>query len=254
MGEGSLAAGVPGALEAGLDRRFARLAMRRGAVRVDPPYELSRDFLERVEFFASFPRRAVSAGRSYLPPATCYRLFQALEGTDLPQPRAVTLSGPCFRREKTYDVARRRSFTMREVVFLGGEERVREDRDGAVRATLRLARTFGLDAELEEAEDAFFADEGRAKRLLQRLMRLKLELVAPAGGERVALASFNLHQDFFGSRLGITVRGTPAWTACAAWGIERWGLALEHRWGTEPRRWPGEIRRALGLAGTTRRS
>jgi seryl-tRNA synthetase len=236
---------VPGEIEAALDRRFAGLAGRHGAVVVDPPYLLSRAFLDRVEFFSSFPRRAVSAGRtgSFLPPATCYRLFQALEESDLEAPVTATLTGPCFRREPRYDPGRRHAFTMREVVFVADERTVATARDGLADASLQLARKLGFDAGLEEAQDPFFAEPGKAKRLLQRLLRLKVELVAAVGDERLAIASFNLHRDFFGTHLDIKLGGAPAWSGCAAWGIERWRLALEERWGQDT--WPQEVTRVL---------
>jgi seryl-tRNA synthetase len=240
---------VPGAVESAIDRRVAHFATRLGAASADPEYLLTRTFLDRVEFFTSFPRRAIDMGREglFLPPATCYRLFQSLPGTNFPEPTAVTLTGPCFRRESRYDRGRRLAFTMREIVFLGNESSVAEARDATSRASLRLARRLGLEARLEEAEDPFFTTAGRGKRILQRLLRLKLELVAPVAGDPLALASFNLHQDFFGTRLEITVEGRPAWTGCAAWGMERWRLAIESRWGPTTSEWPGEARHALGL-------
>jgi seryl-tRNA synthetase len=240
---------VPGEIEAALDLRITELAVSQSPVVVDPPLLLSRDFLGRVEFFSSFPRRAVAAGRVglMLPPATCYRLFQALEDTDLSGPLVATLTGPCFRREHRYDDGHRHVFTMREVIFLAGEEGVAPFRDEVAGASLSLADELGLEARLVEAEDPFFAEPGRAKRLLQRLLRLKVELVAPVRGTPLPIASFNLHQDFFGSRLAISIAGVPAWSGCAAWGIERWRLALEERWGKEPGAWPGGVRSSLYL-------
>lgn len=238
---------LPGEVEAALDRRFARA--RRGARAVDPAPLLSRGFLERVAFFESFPRRAIAVGSDgYLPPATCYRLFQELAGARLAEPLAATLTGACYRRERREDAGRRRAFTMREIVILDGEEAVREARDAIAASSLRLARRLGLEAKLEDAEDPFFVGPGEGRRLLQRLLRLKVELVAPVSGEPLALASFNLHQDFFGERLDITVGGRPAWSGCAAWGLERWRLALDGRWGPTADRWPPEVRRAVGMS------
>lgn len=236
---------VPGEIEAALDRRFAGLATGHGAVQVDPPYLLSRAFLDRVEFFSSFPRRAVPAARgdSFLPPATCYRLFQALQGSDLEAPLVATLTGPCFRREPRYDLGRRHAFTMREAVIVAAEETAASTRDELAEASLQLARRLGIEAGLEQADDPFFAEPGRAKRLLQRLLRLKVELVATVAGERLAIASFNLHQDFFGTRLDMKVGGAPAWSGCAAWGIERWRLALEEIRGDGT--WSEDVIRAL---------
>ena len=238
---------LPGEIEGLLDRRFGRV--RRDAIAIEPAPLLSRSFLERVEFFENFPRRAIAVGSdTFLPAATCYRLFQELAGTRLGGPCVTTLTGACFRRERREHPGRRRGFTMREIVFLDGEDGVREARDETAAESLRLARRFGLDAGLEEAEDPFFLREGRGRLLLQRLLSLKLELVVRVDGKPLALASFNLHQDFFGQRLSITLGGRAAWSACAAWGIERWRLALEERWGPVARRWPRAVRRAIGLS------
>ena len=249
MAERTRRRSIPGEIEGALDRRFTLLAGHHEPVEVDPPFVLARDFLERVEFFSSFPRRAVRAGRegSFLPPATCYRLFQSLMGSGRDSSLVASLAGPCFRREPRYDRGRRHAFTMRELVAVSNEDDVAAVRDDLADASLRLARSLGLNVELEEAEDPFFAEPGRAKRLLQRLLRLKVELVAAIGGERLAIASFNLHQDFFGTRLDITVGGAPAWSGCGAWGIERWQLALEERWGPEPGRWPEQVAGELSL-------
>jgi seryl-tRNA synthetase len=49
----------------------------------------------------------------------------------------------------------------------------------------------------------------------------------PVGSETIAVASFNYHEDHFGRAFGITLRdGSHAHTACVAFGIERWELAL----------------------------
>jgi hypothetical protein len=77
------------------------------------------------------------------------------------------------------------------------------------------------------AEDPFFAPTGRGRALLQRLKELKQELRLPIGdGETVAAASFNLHDRFFGEAFAISLPdGSPAFTACVAFGLERWLLA-----------------------------
>jgi hypothetical protein len=49
----------------------------------------------------------------------------------------------------------------------------------------------------------------------------------------MAIASFNLHEQFFAARFGITRQGNaPAFSGCVAFGIERWALALASRHGT----------------------
>ncbi len=244
---------LPGEAAAWLDASFVRLARRvrspsggdgtgAGAVAGDPagrtsplalspPLQLERTFLERVEFLSSFPKRAIggSAPGWYLPPATCFRLFRDLAGRDLPAPAFATLVGPCFRRESLPDDAHLHEFTMREVVAIAGpdgEDELRRVRDDLAEAALRLARRLGLHARLEDATDPFFTSADRGKLAMQRLLGLKRELVVDLDGGPVALASFNLHRDFLCGRLGIAVEGEPGRSMCAAFGLERWLLAL----------------------------
>lgn len=220
---------VPGAAERRLQEDFFRLARGLHPVAADPPFLLGADFLDRVGFLSSFPRRAVGFARSgsFLPPATCFRLFQQLEGRTLSDPLVAAISGPCFRNEEGYDAGRLPCFTMSELVILGDEESVSAARESLMRASLRLARRHGLDARLEEAQDSFFVAADKGKRLLQRLLGLKHELVAAGPDGPLAVASINHHQQFFGNRLNIRFGGEDAWSMCAAFGVERWRLCIE---------------------------
>lgn len=231
---------LPGEAAAALDAAFVRLARRiRPPIAVAPPLQLDRAFMERVEFLSSFPQRAVSGSGPgwFLPPATCFRLFRELEGRDLAEPVFATLFGPCFRRESRHDDVHLREFAMREVVAIAapdGEDDLRRVRDDLAEAALRLATRLGLDARLEDATDPFFVAADRGKLAMQRLLGLKRELVVDGAGrggesdrgEPVALASFNLHRDFLCGRLKISVGGNPGQSMCAAFGVERWQLAL----------------------------
>jgi hypothetical protein len=81
---------------------------------------------------------------------------------------------------------------------------------------------------------------------MQQLLGLKYELVAPIAGKPVAISSFNLHRDFFTSRLGIEVAGVDSpHSGCVAYGVERWAEALRYRWGSAEDSWPTEVRNLL---------
>jgi hypothetical protein len=43
----------------------------------------------------------------------------------------------------------------------------------------------------------------------------------------IAIASLNLHRNFFGERLSIAFDGQPAFTSCVGFGLERWLWARE---------------------------
>jgi seryl-tRNA synthetase len=138
-------------------------------------------------------------------------------------------------------------FHQREIVRLGAPEEVREWRDAWSERGLALLRSFGLPAERDRASDPFFGRGGRMLAANQRSQELKLELlVAIAGEEPTAVASFNYHQDHFASTYELTLAdGAGAHTACLGFGQERIVLALLRTHGLDPRRWPDEVRREL---------
>jgi len=117
---------------------------------------------------------------------------------------------------------------MREIVFLGSDGFVHAQCDAWRQRTARWAAQLGLTAKLAPATDPFFVGETRGKKLLQQIRELKYELTAPGlVGTDIPLASFNLHERFFTSRFEVTLTaGEPAYSGCAAFGIERWCMAL----------------------------
>src|SRR5438128_11685379 len=88
---------------------------------------------------------------------------------------------------------------------------------------------LGLAVEIEVATDPFYRrDDPRVA--MQRLFPVKEEFVY---GGNVAFASLNYHRNFFGERCAIsTADGSPAFTSCVAFGIERWLYAMLDRFQT----------------------
>jgi len=117
---------------------------------------------------------------------------------------------------------------MREIVFLGDDGFVRAQCDAWKQRIARWGAQLGLRVNLVPANDSFFGGATRGKKLLQQIKELKYELTAPGLlGTTVPVASFNLHERFFTSRFGVTLTGgEPAYSGCAAFGIERWCMAL----------------------------
>jgi seryl-tRNA synthetase len=226
--------GPVAALLRALDSHFCAAALYRGAEQHVFPTGISEKTLERSGYFASFPgyaSRVEASGRSekyFLSPAVCYHTYELLANSELDSPAVMTCAGRCFRDEPP-DGHHLWEFTVREVVFLGSSEFVSAQRHEWLALATRWARALGLEASAELASDPFFAgDENRGKKFLQRVKELKYELCAPdLTGRPVAIASFNLHEQFFGKRFGITLEnGEPAFSACVGFGLERWALAL----------------------------
>ncbi|HEY2378216.1 MAG TPA: hypothetical protein VGH98_19725 [Gemmatimonadaceae bacterium] len=233
--------------------------------RVPPAIDFAT--LARADYFASFPQwltlashlsddpdvlrnvaehnelsGAVAPARLALNPAVCYHVYAALAGDIINAPKIVTAQSECWRHEGGRHVPLERgwAFTMREVVCVGSDEDARAFLERSVERVGDLARTLELDATVEVATDPFFAPVARAKLLLQQMKELKRELLLPVSPQaRIAASSFNLHDTFFGESFDIRLaNGRPATSACVAFGLERWLLAILVRYGPDAARWP----------------
>ena len=201
---------------------------------------------DRHEDWSEFQRMTELA----LVPAACYPVYPAVAARGpLPAGGVVVDAGGAwvFRHEPSEDPARLQMFHQREIVRLGAPEEVRAWRDDWSERGLALLQSLGLDAERDRATDPFFGRGGRMLAANQRSQELKLELlVAIAGDEPTAVASFNYHQDHFAAIYGLALDdGGVAHTACLGFGQERIVLALLRTHGVDPPSWPAEVRREL---------
>ncbi|WP_282692742.1 aminoacyl--tRNA ligase-related protein [Streptomyces sp. CC208A] len=237
------------ALLRGLDTLLAGLAARLSAPEVTGPPLLAEDGLARLDYFRNFPHLGVSTGRfapdAYdglaagrapggrpleptgylLPSATCYGLLLSLEGADVGEDGLrISATGRCFRNETHYEGLRRlRGFHMREVVYLGTQEGAAEHLEKGGEFIQETAGRLGLDLTRAAADDPFY-DKGGSRARLMALDPVKHEYSAPDG---TAIASVNRHRNFFGERLGIRAGGHgTAYSACVAFGMERWAHAM----------------------------
>ncbi len=183
-------------------------------------------------------------------PAACYPAYPAiaLRGP-LPKGGATLDLGGCYvyRHEPSQDPARMQIFHQRELVRIGEADEVLEWRETWKERAARLFELAHLDAHLDLASDAFFGRGGKLLARSQREQNLKFEMLARiANPEPTAVASFNFHQDHFGSAFGIRLHdGTTASSACVGFGLERITLALFRAHGMETANWPAEVRRQL---------
>ena len=272
--------GATHALFRAIERRVAAIALSETDDEWLVPAALPLETLARADYFASFPqwltiashltddvrvlervasdadpafaaRTAVVPAKAALSPAICYHTYAALAGTSVGRERLMTAQGTCWRHEgeRLMPLERGWAFTMREIVCLGTAEATEAFRRRGMRHASALASALGLDGRIAPASDPFFAPTARGKALLQRVKALKHEMVLPIAGEHgIAAASFNHHETFFGGAFDIRLDdGSPASTACVAFGIERWLLAVLAAHGPDSRDWPSPTE-SLALA------
>ncbi|MDT0262727.1 class-II aminoacyl-tRNA synthetase family protein [Jatrophihabitans lederbergiae] len=216
---------LPVARLAALDyyRNFPHQAM------VVAPLQLSGVDRSHEPSDTGFLPEALEPASLGLPSAACYGIYLHLAGQQLDAPMRVTVLGRCFRREDHYeDLRRLLGFHMREVVAIGPRDYV----DDHLRQFTSRVRDFAtrLDLPLQRvaATDPFY-DRGGSRAVLAQLSPVKHEFVY----EDLAIASTNIHRNFFGERCEITLAetGGPVFTSCVAFGLERWVSALTRRFG-----------------------
>jgi seryl-tRNA synthetase len=266
-----------------LDRIFSDLGRTAfGAVDHQYPTVISKDTMERCDYFASFPHHitfaphlredvetitkvanakpedrahavqfALAPPSHLLSPAVCFHTYAWLADRQLVEPVAITAVGRCFRWESTNFATLERlwDFSMREIVFVGDGDWIEERRGKTMIAIEDLVDRLALDAWIETANDPFFVTRFAAKRYHQLLTQAKFELrlALPYAGTSLAAASFNIHSDFFGRSFQMKRGDGFACTGCMAFGLERWVWALFAQHGPRLSDWPRDARATLGL-------
>jgi len=244
------------------DENFRRIARKHSALEHKYPTLIPKKVLEKLEYFSSFPTLATFATHfaegtkrlekadHVLSPAVCYHTYNLLKARDLTaNPYVVTAVGSCFRFEgKRLKNSPERlwDFTMREIVFLGSSQEVNRLRNSLMEDVSKFMNELDIESTLNEATDPFFLGTAKGKFLIQKFKKLKYELCVSSTKSEMAIASFNNHEDFFGTKMGITLPdGSAAHSGCVAFGLERWVYAFYAAHGSERRNWPAKVRRDL---------
>src|SRR5690606_10466374 len=184
-------------------------------------------------------------------PSTCYHCYAARRGAQLPDNEAVTAVTRCHRYESANhsDPGRLMEFTLREIIFIGSADYVRETRETCMKMIEDWATAWSLYGELLPANDPFFTEDYEAKAVHQHRLAMKYEYraVLPGTGRTLAVLSSNLHAATFGKAFDIRVGGMRANTGCLGFGLERLAIAVVMQHGRDPARWPERLRRDSAL-------
>jgi seryl-tRNA synthetase len=178
-------------------------------------------------------------------PAVCHPLYPTMTGVIPEGGQRVEIYGYCFRHEPSTDPFRMQAFRQHDYVYLGTPDGARDHRDMWLERGLDVLSGLGLEVSSVVANDPFFGRPGRMLAANQRNEELKYEIVTPvfATQRETAISSSNCHLDHFGRPFGIeTADGEVAHTSCFGFGVDRITLALFHRHGPDPDRWPADVR------------
>jgi hypothetical protein len=180
-------------------------------------------------------------------PSCCYHCYEGMEDWRLEYPgRCTTMAVPCHRYEGANHrtMTRLRSFTQRDVVWVGHPRFVVEGRAKAEELILNWAREWELVGTFETSNDMFFTQDYAVKASFQRRQQAKkeLRLMIPFEKQSISVFSSNFHGVTFGKAFNITVGGRPATSACVGWGYERWVYAVFSQFGFEVDQWPTRLK------------
>lgn len=180
-------------------------------------------------------------------PSTCYHCYEGLQNETLEGDGViVTAISKCHRFESRNhsDFGRLLDFSMREIIFVGKPEFVKENRLRAIEYLKELAVEWNVDSVMEIANDPFFTNDFQVKASFQRNQEMKYELrlTIPHIKKSIACSSVNFHSNTFGNAFNIKTGKRPAVTGCVGFGIERWTFAFLAQYGLDESDWPAAFR------------
>lgn len=184
----------------------------------------------------------VSAIQLVQNPSTCYHCYAARAHSDIGADTAITALTKCHRFEAANhaDFGRMLEFSLREVIFLGSPDYVRNTREETLEKMEQLAKDWQLYGELISSNDPFFTSDYQTKAEHQRRLAMKFEYRAaiPGSSKGLAVMSSNLHGPTFSKAFDIKQQRRPINTGCLGFGLERLALAILAQHGRDANDWP----------------
>jgi acyl carrier protein/seryl-tRNA synthetase len=156
----------------------------------------------------------------------------------------------CFRNEVSSinELDRLTEFSMREIIAVGQQEYVKEQREKFINFIDSFSDFCDLSCSLEKASDPFFTSDIIQKGALQNHIESKYEFLAEIGTTRpeLAVGSVNWHSDFFGRSFEIHDNSKSYVNSCClAFGLERLVYAFLIQYGTNQNNWPIKVKDAF---------
>lgn len=249
-----------------LDLHFCNWSRQFTAVEYHFPPFLSARQMEKLDYFKSFPHlitipvvlddeknnlqefadspldskkdlllQMLAPANQILTPAACYHFYDELEGSRFDKVQYFTTRCVCFRREKEYlPLQRQWAFSMREIVCIGSMEEVQSYLSKFEQLLTEFFAAQSLPVTFEYATDPFFNPSTNPKYLSQKLDPVKKEMIYDG---HLSIGSLNFHRNFFGDTFSIVSKNQAAFSACVAFGIERWIYMILQERGLEQSAW-----------------
>lgn len=234
-----------------VDTFFLNSAVKLGASEYHIPAMIEQSVLSRCGYFSSFPHHLTVASHAkleayttiakanqlsedtitvsdkYFTPAACLHIYPMFENQDVKQ-KVITTRARVFRYEdrRFNGSTRLWDFTVREIVFIGSADFVKENLTKMKEIALEYTKKIGLPAEICPASDNFYPiKRNLVKKKIQTANSLKDELIVKIDDNDVAVASFNFHDTHFSKPFNFDKEGDIV-SGCVGFGLERWIAGL----------------------------
>ncbi len=191
---------------------------------------------------AKYKGEASSKTKKALLPAACIPWFCSLENKSFSgNVISVTTRNKVFRNEKfSSHIFKMNEFDLREFVFLGSDEDVREFLRLGLEISKNLIRECRVTFKLNCSSDLFFRNHCVEREFYQLFTGSKTEICAysPDMEEYFPIGSINYHGNHFGKVFRIKFNGKWAYSGCIGFGLQRWALIFLNYHGLNKQYWP----------------
>ena len=215
------------------------------------PAMIDGEVLEKCGYFESFPDQISVVGEiadekiqhimeggkidesciklrnKYLTPSACLHIYPMYQGKKITKNEVVMTKARVFRCEKSgfNNMTRLWDFSVREIVFIGSSEFVKESLEKMKEYVLSFAQKITEEARVVVAHDHFYKGQrNNIKARIQTKNEQKFELIVPIGNNDVSLASFNFHNGHFSIPFEFD-NNRQVVSGCVGFGMERWVAA-----------------------------
>lgn len=169
--------------------------------------------------------------KKYLTPSACLHIYPMFDRKNITKNTVITTYGRVFRSENSdYDnMTRLWDFSVRELVFIGSQNFVKESLEKMKQRALLFAKKIANEARIEVAHDHFYKNyRNDIKTRIQLRNEQKFELLIPISGKDVSVASFNYHGCHFSVPFQFD-QNQKIVSGCVGFGMERWVAACIER-------------------------
>ncbi|WP_370749224.1 hypothetical protein [Eubacterium sp.] len=187
------------------------------------------DSIEEIMSGKELDTTRVELRNKYLTPSACLHIYPMLCGKKIVDNEIITTKARVYRCEKSgfEELTRLWDFSVREIVFVGTEEFVKENLEDMKNKAFKMAKKISSDVMLEVAHDPFYkGHRNQIKAMLQTKNEQKYELRIPIGDRDVSVASFNFHGHHFSVPFNFDDERKIV-SGCVGFGIERWVAACK---------------------------